>query len=250
MIVDGIWPLSFSLDSVGSLGHSVACVALMDAVMADETPTEIKSTPLTGLRLCLPENVVLDDLDPDVQTHFFETVAKLEDAGVLIEYRQLAAFKGLPDMLDKGGIAAAEALAWHQTLLTEQGDVYDQRVRGRIMAAEKQSAAGYIKLLERRRSLQAQFAEETAHCDAVIMPTTPKVAPPISAFEQDEDFTRLNGLLLRNTSIANVLDLCAISLPCQPADKPPVGFGIMGKHMGDHHLFEIAASVEKLTVDS
>lgn len=244
--IEGIWPLSTSLDSVGSLGHSVACVALMDAVMAGETPTEIRPYPVAGLRLCLPENVVLDDADEAAQEHFFAAVAKLEEAGALVQRRSLATFEGLPAMVNKGGIAAAEALAWHHQLLAEKGDLYDQRVRRRILGAEIQSAADYIHLLEKRRALQTQFNQETAHYDAVIMPTTPKVAPPISAFAQDEDFFRLNGLILRNTSIANVLDLCAISLPCQPQSELPVGFSLVGKHMGDQRLFEMALAVEQL----
>lgn len=205
---------------------------------------EIRPYPLAGLRLCLPENVVLDDMDETVGNHFFATVDKLAEAGASIERRTLATFDGLPAMTNKGGIAASEALAWHHQLLAEKGELYDQRVRRRILGAEVQSAADYIHLLERRRGLQAQFRQETAHYDAVIMPTSPKVAPPIAAFAQDEDFFRLNGLLLRNTSIANVLDLCAISLPCQPQGELPVGFSLVGKHMGDQHLFEMALAVE------
>jgi aspartyl-tRNA(Asn)/glutamyl-tRNA(Gln) amidotransferase subunit A len=50
------------------------------------------------------------------------------------------------------------------------------------------------------------------------MPTVAITAPPISAFERDEDYRRLNALLLRNTSVINFLDCCAITVPVR-SDK-------------------------------
>lgn len=244
--LDGIFPLSSSLDSVGSLGHSVSCVALLDAIMAGEAIPDLEPYPIIGMRLCLPENVVLNDIDEEVNTHFFAAVSALEKAGANIDRVHIDTFDELPSMVEKGGMVAAEALAVHSERLAQHGDEFDQRVRMRISIAKEQSAVDYIRLTERRQALQAQFRQETRQYDALIMPTTPKVAPPIAALAEDDDFFRINGLMLRNTAIANVLDLCAITLPCQPAGSLPVGLSLVGKHMDDHRLFEMALTVERL----
>ena len=76
------------------------------------------------------------------------------------------------------------------------------------------------------------------------MPTCAIVAPAISEFAEDEDYLRLNFLLLRNTSVGNFLDRCAISLPCHKPGTPPTGFMLMGEWEGDAALFSAAAAVE------
>lgn len=243
--IDGIVPLSVSLDSVGSMGASVGCVARIDAVMAGEEWTPLNPLSVNGLRLGLIENVVLDGMDDHVRTHFFNAVAKLEAAGAIVERLQLNTLSQFGVLGNKGGIAAAEAFTWHESLLANGAEQYDPRVRLRISAGATQSAAEYMNMVAARKQIQVNYIVETRRFDAMIMPTVPIVAPPIAAFEQDDEFFRLNGLLLRNTSIANVLDLCAISLPCH-TDGAPVGFSLFGQHMEDRRLLEIAAGVEAL----
>ena len=63
---DGATPLSTSLDSIGPIGVSVACCALIDAVMAGEEPRVPEAVPPDGLCLGLSQTVVLDDLEASV----------------------------------------------------------------------------------------------------------------------------------------------------------------------------------------
>ncbi|MGB1249159.1 MAG: amidase [Candidatus Promineifilaceae bacterium] len=247
--IDGIVPLSVSLDSVGSMGASVRCVARMDAVMAGETFMPLNPLPLAGLRLGLIENIVLNGIETHVQTQFFNAVAKLKAAGAQIERVQVETLGKLGSLLNKGGIAAAEAYTWHEQLLADGADSYDHRVAFRISAGATQSATDYMKTVAARARLQQAYQQEVRHFDAMIMPTVPIVAPPIAAFAKDAEFFRLNGMLLRNTAIANTLDLCAISLPCH-TEGAPVGFSLVGQHMGDRRLLEMAAAVEALLAEA
>ena len=82
--------------------------------------------------------------------------------------------------------------------------------------------------------------------DALVMPTLPIVAPAIAEFESDEVYARLNILSLRNPTVANFLDLCAISLPVHRPGDAPVGLMLVGKHGEDAKLFRIAKAVETL----
>jgi aspartyl-tRNA(Asn)/glutamyl-tRNA(Gln) amidotransferase subunit A len=80
--------------------------------------------------------------------------------------------------------------------------------------------------------------------DGLLLPTTPITAPAYEDLVEASSFGRLNALALRNTSLFNFLDRCAISLPMAVAGGLPAGLMIVGEHMQDRRLLEIAASVE------
>jgi len=58
------------------------------------------------------------------------------------------------------------------------------------------------------------------------LPTTPMVAPTIAEMTSPDVFARKNAPLLRNTSMANFFDLCAISLPLPRAGGLPTGLAV------------------------
>ena len=95
-----------------------------------------------------------------------------------------------------------------------------------------------------RESLIARVAAHTADFDALLMPTVAITAPPIAAFERDEDYRHLNAAILRIPSVINFLDRCAITLPIQPAGAPPVGLMVVGEHGADHRLLAGASGIE------
>jgi Asp-tRNA(Asn)/Glu-tRNA(Gln) amidotransferase A subunit family amidase len=105
------------------------------------------------------------------------------------------------------------------------------------------TAVEYIKLRTERADLIARVAARTAGFDALLMPTVAITAPPIAAFERDEDYRRLNALLLRNTSVINFIDCSALTVPLQTAG-PPVGLMIVGEHGADRHLLAVGRGIE------
>ncbi|HUB49595.1 MAG TPA: amidase [Acetobacteraceae bacterium] len=242
--IAGVLPLAPSLDSVGPLAPSVACCAVIDAVLAGEpTSVPVPASP-SGLRVAVPENLVLDGLDATVATAFAHALSVLERAGARLIRTRFPEFEAILTANAKGGFAASEAYAWHRTLLAEQGNQYDPRIRMRIARGERMSAADYLDVVAARARLIAQFNASTAEYDCVVMPTVPIVAPRIADLEDEAEYNRANLLILRNTALGNFLDRCAISLPCHGAGEAPVGLMLMGETMGDAHLFSIAAGVE------
>jgi aspartyl-tRNA(Asn)/glutamyl-tRNA(Gln) amidotransferase subunit A len=242
--ITGVLPLAPSLDSVGPLAHSVACCAIVDAVLAGETPPLLVPPSLSGLRLAIPSNIVLDGLDADVANGFTRALEVLETAGAVLVEHRFTALDGMAAAHAKGGLANAEAYAWHQSLLAAQGDRYDPRIRPRIERGAAMRAADYIDLLNARAAIIQAMDLQTRPYDALIMPTCPLVPPPIAALDDEAEYNRVNILQLRNTTIGNFLDRCAISLPCQRPGEPPVGLMLMGETMADARLFRIAAGVE------
>jgi aspartyl-tRNA(Asn)/glutamyl-tRNA(Gln) amidotransferase subunit A len=242
--IDGVLPLAPSLDSVGPLAPSVACCAIIDAILAGEAPAPTVPATLAGLRLAVPENFGLDGMDAHVRAAFDRALAVLSAAGARIARTRFATFDAIPAINAKGGFASAEAYAWHRALLAEKAAQYDPRIRPRIARGEHQTAADYLDLLAARRRLIAEFDTTTRDFDALLLPTTPIVPPRIAELDDEREYNRLNLLILRNTAVANFLDRCAISLPCHRPGEPPVGLMLMGETLGDARLFSIAAAVE------
>jgi aspartyl-tRNA(Asn)/glutamyl-tRNA(Gln) amidotransferase subunit A len=242
--IDGVLPLSPSMDSVGPLAPSVACCAVIDAILADEAPALPVPAALAGLRLAVPENFGLDGMDAHVSAAFDRALGVLSKAGVHIVRARFPTFDAIPAVNAKGGFAASEAYAWHRALLAEKGALYDPRIRFRIERGAQQSAADYLDVVGARRRLIVEFDAATRGFDALVLPTTPIVPPTIAELEDEREYNRQNLLILRNTAVGNFLDRCAISVPCHRPGEPPVGLMLMGETMGDARLFSIAAAVE------
>lgn len=242
--LDGLTPLSFSLDSAGPLSNSVDCCAIIDAVMAGDPLRE--NTPLDPkhLRFAIPQTLMMDGVDADVGAAFERAVQRLSDAGVTIEQIAFSELGELPHINRLGGFAASESYAWHKDMLANQMDDYDPRVGGRIIKGADQSAADYIHLCNERKRIIDLAAETTRPFDAFIAPTVAIIPPTIEYVDNDETYFSTNAMTLRNTSVGNFLDRCSISMPCHDKDAAPVGFMLTGRHGDDHHLFRVAKTVE------
>jgi aspartyl-tRNA(Asn)/glutamyl-tRNA(Gln) amidotransferase subunit A len=237
-------PLSSTLDSFGPLARSVACCAVLDAVLAGEEIVPLQPRPIRGMRLMVPTTVALDDLDDEVARAFERALATLSRQGALIERIEVPEFLDVGVMNSKGGFTAAESYAWHRYLLASHGDVYDPRVSIRIQRGETISAADYVDLLEMRKSLIARAAARLAPYDALVMPTTANTPPRIADLADDKAFTAANVLALRNCSLINTIDGCAISLPCHRQGEVPVGLMLASSGGADRRIFELAAGME------
>ena len=242
--LDGGVPLSFTLDSFGPLANSVQCCATLDAVLADEPTPAIQPRPIKGMRLAVPMTVGLDELDEAVAKTFERALATLSRAGALIEHIEVPEFLDVGLMNAKGGFAAAESYAWHRYLLTSKGDVYDPRVSLRILRGEHISAADYIDLLNARRSLISRINLRLAPYDALVMPTTANTPPRIADLADDKAFTAANLRSLRNCTLINMIDGCAISLPAHREGEVPVGLMLASFGGSDRRIFELAAGME------
>jgi aspartyl-tRNA(Asn)/glutamyl-tRNA(Gln) amidotransferase subunit A len=241
--IDGVVPLSTSLDSIGPLANSVECCAIVDAVFAGEPIAIPDAAPLAGLRFGIPKQFVMDELDATVAKAFERACKALSAKGVKVEQVELPQLNELSAINAKGGFAASEAYAWHQKLIARRGKDYDPIIYPRILRGKEMGAADYIDLLAARADLQKRVAAVTANYDAIVMPTCAIVAPTLDEVSTADGFTKKNMLLLRNTTVGNFLDRCAISLPCHAAGELPVGFMLMGETLADKRVLAMARSV-------
>ena len=243
---DGVLALSTTLDSVGPLAPTVACCALIDAVLSGEEPRVPDAFPLRGARLLALSSYALEGLEPYVADCYERALGALSGAGALIASAPLPELARLPEINAKGGFSAAESYARYGALVRARRAQFDPRVVMRIEKGAEQSAADYLELVRARAELIVRIAGRTAAFDAVVMPTAPCVAPLLADLASEEAYLRMNGLVLRNPAIANFLDRCAISIPVHRAGEAPVGLTLMGEHAGDARLLALARGAESV----
>ncbi|HOV20585.1 MAG TPA: amidase, partial [Ottowia sp.] len=245
--IDGTVPLSTSLDSIGPLGASVRCCAITDAVLAGQPVPAPTVRDVAGTRLAVPQTVVLDGMDATVASAFERALSRLSAAGARITRLAVPEFAQFAALNARGTLAAAEAWAWHRALLAERGAEYDPRVSSRIRGGEKMGAADYIDLLAARRRWIAQVGARVSGFDALVLPTVPIVAPRMANLEaSDEAYFAANGLILRNPTLINFLDGCALSLPCHAPGQAPVGLMLAGPGGRDPDILALGQGVELL----
>lgn len=242
---EGAFPLSPTLDSVGPIARSVQACAEADAVLAGEQSWTLEPAGLTGLRLDIPQGFPLQDLDAIVAARFEAALERLGGAGAQFSDSKFAVFDDMARVQSVATIATVEAHRIHKDRIAARGDAFDPIIRRRIETGSAVSAADYAKMLEERSQLVEAMDSQLAEVDALVLPTTPIVAPTMAEISDPKAFNEKNRLLLRNTAIANFFDLCAISLP-MPGAGLPAGLMLFGRRGHDRRLFSIAASIEKL----
>ena len=241
---EGVTPLSTTLDSVGSIARSVDCIAAFDAILTGKAPKELMSRDLTGMRFARIENIVCDGADKSVVQAYERALGAIKKSGARITKVSLEPFDRIAAINAKGGFAAAESFAWHRRLLETREAEYDPRVASRIKRGSGQSAADYIDLLAARAALMSDAADALDSYDAMLMPTTP-IAPPLLAdLADDEAYGRINLLALRNPTLINMIDGCAVSLPMHWPGDAPAGLMIACLCGQDRKLLALAKAVE------
>jgi len=245
--LDGALPLSFSLDSAGPIARTVADCALLDRVLAAESGGAAAPAELRGLRFAVPRTVFQDDLSPAVASAFGAALARLSTAGATIVELAMSEFAQAATVSSRGSLVSAEAFAWHRRWITDGADKYDPRVIVRIRPGATMGAADYIDLLQLRQRFIRTINAVASGYDALLMPTTPDTAPTIAEVSKDDDsYFRWNGRMLRNTSIVNAFDGCALSIPCHDPGGAPVGLMIAGTQDTDHRILAIGLAVEEV----
>jgi aspartyl-tRNA(Asn)/glutamyl-tRNA(Gln) amidotransferase subunit A len=198
------------------------------------------------LRLGIPQGLPLNNLDGTVAARFSDATTQLGRAGVRLSEETISLLDEMIRVNAKGTFAVAESSLIHREALAMRAADYDPFVRTRIEAGMPLSAADYIKMVRDREALVRAMDARLSDLDGLVLPTSPIVAPTMVEVSTAQGFAARNVLVLRNTSIVNFFDLCAITLPLPRADGLPVGLMLVARHGQDCRLFRMAAAVERL----
>lgn len=246
---EGSIPLSPTLDTVCAITRSVDDAVLAHQILANRMVT-LSPAPLASYRLAIVKTLMHDSLDPTVTQTYQRSLDTLRSAGARIEEIDLESLQELGPMQATGGFSAAESHAWHRHLIEQHAACYDPRVLTRIARGATMSACDYLELVHARQTWIARMDQATQGYDALLSPTVPIIAPPLADVApgqaRDAEFFRVNALLLRNTSVVNMLDGCALSLPCQRGDEPAVGLMVWHAAMRDDAVLNVARQIERI----
>ena len=248
---EGVLPLSKSLDSVGPIAPTVACCARIDAVMSGDPYEPLLPDTATNLRLGILQGYGLDKLDADVARRFDAAVSILSNVGARLTDARFPALDEIPRCNANGGIQAFEAYQWHRQLIAAHSELYDPRVLVRILRGKEISQAQCLELTDARRRIISESERAFADIDAWLLPTVPRIAPLISDLVSDDAaYVQANVTMLRNTSIVNFLDGCALSIPCHLPGEAPVGLMVAAPRGQDHQLLRIGAAIEAVLAEA
>ena len=247
--MQGVYPLSKSLDSLGPLTRTVQDAVWIDAAMRGLTASSVTRGSLAGVSLVVPETVFFDEAEAGVVDAFEAALGRLRDAGAKVRRQAFPVFTQLFDLMAKHGpLVTSEAYALHYDRITgADADDMDHRVVARTRLGEKTTMKSYIEILDTRERLIAAMATSIAPGEILVSPTLPHVAMPIAPLVADDDlFVRVNFKTLRNTLIGNFLDWCGVSIPCGTGDAGmPVGLLLSGLPNTDEHLLSVALAAEE-----
>ncbi|WP_319495818.1 amidase [uncultured Cohaesibacter sp.] len=245
--MEGVFPLSTTLDTVGALARSMHCCRILDHVMAGLPVPEPDIRPISGLRFGILETIALDGLDMDVAGAFVRALETISRAGARLERIKIDALHNFEEISSLGSIAGPEAFHKHRDFIIAHGRQIDQRVLSRLEASADISAADYIEMLALRKDMIERTHLATRNFDAILMPTVAIIPPEVKPLlASDALYAEANFKVLRNTALINNLGRPAATIPVGVKGGAPVGLMVVGEHGADAHVQNIAESLDEV----
>lgn len=248
----GIVPLSPTYDTAGLLARSVADIAFafpgIDPECGDIERFRqlLASVEVAGLRLGICDDLFWDDCSPGVAEGVKAALDEVAARGaklVRIALPEAAEASEIYFKVGRGGIAA-ERSAFLSSRLPEWLGSLDPVVTGRISASGGMPAGGFSNL--RSAKLAASAGRRLAAVDLLASPTVPVTPPAVAEVTGMDGYHSMNMRALKNTSIANMFGMCALTLPvARDQAGMPVGLQLMARHGADERLLALGLAIEK-----
>ena len=238
--VRGTVPLAARFDTVGPLTRNVEDAALLLAVLEGGKAVDLRGASLRGVRLATLQSTVMTDMRDTPERAYLAAVAKLEGEGAIIE--PLIA----PEVDEAMGLAAtlfsAEAYGTWGAVIEADPDKMFGPIRDRFRSGKGVTAPEFVAAWQRLDVLRSIWAARVAGYDAVLMPSAPNMPPNAARLMEGGNYYAAENLLtLRNTRVANLMGLPAITLP---TGVPSCGIMLCGASMGEERLLRNAYAAE------
>ena len=258
----GVYPLSWSLDSVGPLTRSVEDAALVYQAIqgpdANDETTRGRALQdvlarlrdgIEGYRIGIAETVFWDDADAGVAAAVRSAAEVFETLGARVRSMDFPAAADAVALNPRGLVIAAEAYTLNRKFLDSHYESLDPVVAARMIKGRDISAADYLQTTLDWKRLRREAVHQLADVDAVLCPTTPIAACPLAGTQADMNvYAEKNLMYLRNTAIGNILDLCGLSVPCGfTADGMPIGLMIYARPFEEDRVLRIGHAFQQAT---
>jgi len=258
----GVYPLSWSMDSIGPLTRSVEDAALAYQAMQgfeaqDDTthcvpPHDVLKnlkTGIQGVRLAFAETVFFEDADPEIEKAVRECKEVFQNLGSQVDSMDIPEVEAAWQLNRKGMIIVSEAYTNNRKLLDEQYDQLDPIIAVRMIKGKDVKACDYLENMLEWRRLREKIVDTLKDVDALLVPTTCIPARPVDTIDTDfEHYMEHNVAYLRNTSIGNILNFCGLTVPCGTTNQGlPIGLMIYGKPFQEDLVLRIGYAFQQIT---
>ena len=254
----GCLPLDSTLDSVGPMVRTVRDAALIYQILAGPDPAapptwghpsedvlENLEGDIAGMRLALPREYFWDEVDEEVAAAVHASTRVFADLNAHVDDISLKELDDLQVLRSRGSLVAVETYLNLKDELENNLDKFDPIVAARMLDGKDFLAVDYLDIQNGYADLRRRIAASLHAVDALITPTTPIVAAAVEEVDQEDRYFPINGLCLRNTMAANLLGLCAISLPCGFTRAGlPIGLQLIGRAFDEGRLLRLAHAYE------
>ena len=251
--MEGVYPLSHTLDTIGLFTRTVEDAVLLDAAMCGLLFPVVRRAPIKGVKILVPTNVVFDDCDTAVVENFERAIDRLASNGAEIHRSSFPLFDEIIELsARRGTIVSGEAYAVHKERVEgPNADRIDPRVVRRILSASTMPMVDYIAAMLARQRIMQEMTERMHGRVLVAMPTVAHTAPSITELEANDDlFARINLKTLRNTMMGNYLGWCGVTFPNGTDDAGlPTGILLSGAPGADEQLLSLSLTAESIIRD-
>jgi aspartyl-tRNA(Asn)/glutamyl-tRNA(Gln) amidotransferase subunit A len=244
--VDGVVPLSGTMDHVGPLCRSVEDAGILYDVLSGATRAVGSQVPdAHGLRLGVLRGYFMAVVDSEVAERFERACRRLQAAGVELHEVDIRHANDIAPIYLH--IVLSEAAAYHAATLESHADVYTPNVRLRLEMGRYILAEDYVRALHGRDVLRREVDSALTDCDGLLLPTLPIPAPTIGSGS-----VRIGGveesvrnITMRLTQLFNLTGHPAISMPCGSTREGwPVGAQLVGHRHCTPALLDMASAIE------
>ncbi len=244
---DGIVPLSPIFDTPGILARSVGDAAVAFAVIDPHTKTPPAPRDVAGLRIGVCERLFFEDCGPGIVEGVQRSLKELAKAGAKVTKFDLPSLRPVYECFRQGGVVSVEFYEFLQAKLPEWLKTLDPMVVQRFIKAREMTATEFLRRCRLFNEAAQVAAERMASIDVMVAPTIAIAAPTLKEVSTVEGYAPNNLKVLRNTSIGNLMSMCAITMPVALDKKRmPVGLQLMAPCGHDERLLGIALGFERV----
>ena len=260
----GVFPLSWTFDSVGPLTRSVEDAAMVYQAMRGPDPLDASTCGtapyedvlltglrdgVRGLRLAFAETVFWEEVDHEVAQAVRACGDVLANLGAHVSSIPFPEAAEATEANGSGIISAVEAYRAHQERLGDRLEAYDPVVTYRIAMGRDATANDYLRTVQVCEALRERTQRALRDVDAFLAPTTMVPALPLAEVDASLDaYKYWNPRYSRNTRVGNVLGLCALTVPCGFTSKGlPIGLMICTKGFDEATALRVGYAYEQAT---
>lgn len=258
----GVYPLSSTLDSVGPLTCGVEDSALVYQAMHGPDPGDETTLAhpvhdvlarlhdgVTGLRIAFAEGLLFEEVETEVDAAVRACGDVFERLGATVDHFDFPQARAAHQLNPRGLVIAAEAYTVNQSLVEEHFDDLDPIAAVRLAKGREIAAHEYLEIMRERARLRTEARAALHDIDALLAPTVMITPPRLADADRDpQTYTETNLACVRNTAIGNLLDLCALSVPCGfTAEGLPIGLMIYAKSFDEATVLRIGQAFQGAT---